>query len=72
MMILNPRAQCALKPEHVNEWGEETINNALIPFLYVMGHLYPCKKMIQCIRVTAANMLFYYISHYMSGSIMSL
>lgn len=66
LIILTPRPRYALKPEHTGEWGEETINNALIPFLYVMGHLYPCNKMIQCIGVTAANRLFYYISHYMS------
>lgn len=64
--MLTLRAQYALKPEHTGECSEETINNALIPFFYVVGHLYPCNKMIQCIRVTAANTLFYYISYYMS------
>lgn len=46
--------------------SEETINSALIPFIYVMGHLYPSNKMIPGIEVTAADTAFYYVSHYMS------
>lgn len=46
--------------------SEESINSVLILFLYVMGHLYRSNKMIPGIEVTAADMLFYYVSHYMS------